>query len=131
VKNLLIVVLVVFGIVLIAALLPSPHKATPTSAAATSYPKNGLRRVIVKRVEDDLLRAGFDVQVTFVEEDDSEMIVYGKSVNRPFSRNLMAEPSFRSLLRTGKFTKITFMDSMQFPSYVQEYSLTAPPAATR
>jgi hypothetical protein len=106
----------------------SPPSATPNAqpsepGATAQHPHNGARRLLTRGVENDLLRAGFDVQVTFIEEDDSKMIVYGKSVNRPFAHNLMTQPSFRKILHTGKFTEVTFMDSMPFPKFSQVYQV--------
>jgi hypothetical protein len=61
--------------------------------------------------------------VTFIEEDDSRMVIYGKSVNRPFAHNLMARSDFRKLLHDGKFTQVTFLDSMTFPDFSQVYQV--------
>ena len=102
----------------------TPPAAKP--AITQSAPHNAARRLLAKGVENDLLRAGFDVQVTFIEEDDSRMVIYGKSVNRPFAYNLMAQSAFSRLLHEGKFTEVTFMDSMTFPSFSQVYQV--PPA---
>ena len=115
------------GAIALVAVYQSAVRQREEAAMAASHPKSDLRRIVVKRVEDNLLRAGFDVQVAFVKEDDSEMVIYGKSVDRPFSRNLIAEPSFRSLLRTAKFREVTFMDSMTFPGFVGSYDVTAAP----
>jgi hypothetical protein len=89
-------------------------------------PKSLIRRMDVKTAQDQLLRMGFDVQVTFINEDDSKMIVYGKSVNRPFAYNLMARKDFRKMLRDGKFSEVTFMDSMKFPDFVQIFPVGSP-----
>lgn len=97
-----------------------PPKPTMSQSKA---PHNAARRLLAKGVENDLLRAGFDVQVSFIEGDDSRMIVYGKSVNRPFAHNLMARSDFRKLLHDGKFTEVTFMDSMTFPDFSQVYQV--------
>lgn len=91
--------------------------------APSDPPRNVARRLIAKDVENDLLHAGFDAQVTFIEENDSRMIIYGKSVNRPFAHNLMARSDFRKLLHDGKFTQVTFMDSMTFPDFSQIYQV--------
>jgi hypothetical protein len=101
------------------------HDPAPTNAEhpAETHQTNGARRLIVTGVENDLLRAGFDVQVTFIEEDDSRMIIYGKSVNRPFAHNLMASSSFKKLLHDGKFTQVTFMDSLTSPDFSQVFQV--------
>ena len=96
----------------------APGNATPVKQ---QQPANALRRITAKSIENDLLRAGFDVQVSFIEEDDSKLLIYGKSVNRPFAHNLMAERSFQKVLKSAKFTKVTFLDSMTFPDFVQDY----------
>ncbi len=51
------------------------------------------------------------------------MIIYGKSVNRPFAHNLMASSSFKKLLHNGKFTEVTFMDSMTSPDFSQVFQM--------
>ena len=92
---------------------------TPTSTA----PPNETRRLLIKGIEGSLLRAGFDVQVTFIAEDDSRMIIYGKSVNRSFAYNLISSPEFKKSLHDGKFTQVTFQDSLTFPSFFQVYQV--------
>lgn len=91
--------------------------------AIAPQPKSLTRRLDVKVVQGQLLRMGFDVRVSFIEEDDSRMIIYGKPVNRPFAYNLMARKDFKKMLRDGDFTEVTFMDSMSFPSFVQAYAV--------
>jgi hypothetical protein len=105
---------------------PSPTPVVTGSSQTPTQPQqphNVVRRLLAKGVENDLLRAGFDVQVTFIQEDDSRMIIYGKSVNRPFAHNLIARADFRKLLHDGKFTEVTFMDSMTFPDFSQVYEV--------
>lgn len=99
---------------------------TPAPVGPTvrqSQPRNSARRLLAKGMEDDLLRMGFDVQVSFIEEDDSRLIIYGKSVNRPFAHNLMARTDFRKMLHDGKFTEVTFMDSVTAPDFSQVYQV--------
>jgi hypothetical protein len=112
-----VVVLVWVGTVIQRDSPSSPQRST------TPQPKNFARRLETKVVEDQLLRMGYDVQVTCIEEDDSKMIVYGKSVDRPFARNLMARRDFKKILPDGKFTEVTFMDSMSFPGFVRTYAV--------
>jgi hypothetical protein len=100
-------------------------KAAPpvTPTVRQSQPSNPARRLLAKGLENDLLRSGFDVQVSFIEEDDSRLIIYGKSVNRPFARNLMVRADFNKLLHDGKFTEVTFMDSMTAPDFSQVFQV--------
>lgn len=126
VKILAFCFVVALGIAWLVTLSPPPAvpNAQPTEpGAAAQHPHNGVRRLLARGIENDLLRTGFDVQVSFIEEDDSRMVIYGKSVNRPFAHNLMAEPSFRKILHTGKFTEVTFMDSMTTPDFYQVYKV--------
>jgi hypothetical protein len=102
---------------------PKWKSHTPTPTHSEPHQTNGARRLLARGIENDLLRAGFDVQVTFIQEDDSRMIIYGKSVNRPFAHNLMARSDFRKLLHDGKFTQVTFMDSMTFPDFSQVFQV--------
>ena len=123
-KVLTILLLAFIGVVFFIAMRDSTTQKSATAAPQQQqHPANALRRVTAKSIENDLLRAGFDVQVSFIEEDDSKLIIYGKSVNRPFAHNLMAEKSFQKLLRSAKFTQVTFMDSMTFPDFVQDYAI--------
>src|SRR6202043_1826423 len=101
VKILVFCFVVALGLVWLVSLSrPSVSPSTQAVSQSQTYAQNDARRLLARGVENDLLRAGFDVQVTFIEEDDSRMIIYGKSVNRPFAHNLMAEPSFRKILHT-------------------------------
>lgn len=91
--------------------------------ASVPLPKNSVRRLEAGAVQGQLLQMGYDVQVSFVDEDDSKMIVFGKSVNRPFAYNLMRRSDFRKMLRDAKFSEVTFMDSTTTPDFVQTFAV--------
>ena len=124
-RALLKVALIVFAGVFILVWLSdvSRRNSEPSQQSTAPHPQSLARRLDVKVVQDQLLRMGFDVQVSFIQEDDSRMIIYGKPVNRPFAYNLMARKDFRKMLRDGKFSEVTFMDSMSFPDFVQTYAV--------
>jgi hypothetical protein len=123
-RSLLKLALIVFAGVFVLVWLSdlSRHDSAPSQNTAP-HPQSFARRLDVKVVQDQLLRMGFDVQVSVIQEDDSRMIIYGKSVNRPFAYNLMARRDFKKMLHDGKFTEVTFMDSMSFPDFVQTYAV--------
>lgn len=122
------ILLIVFGCVALVGLAIALHQDAMTAPAAPPATKqlkaeNLVRRMAVKQVENNLLEAGFDVQVTFIDEDDSQMLIVGECVNRPFAHNLMARRDFRKMLRSDKFTRVTFFDSMTFPHFSQDYAV--------
>jgi hypothetical protein len=116
-----VTVFIAVGLAIVCSFVAMQRHSAPPQAGSVPQPKNIVRRLEVKLVQDQLLRMGFDVQVSFIEEDDSRMLVYGKPVNRPFVYNLMARKDFRKMLRDGKFTEVTFMDSLKYPDFVQIY----------
>jgi hypothetical protein len=119
--NLAVYIAIGLGILVLVEM--SNRDSRPPQTAVPSQPPNFVRRLDVKAAQDRLLRMGFDVTVSFIQEDDSKMIIYGKSVNRPFAYNLMAQRDFNKMLHDGKFTEVTFMDSMSFPDFVQTYEV--------
>jgi hypothetical protein len=119
-----VALLVLAGIVILAWLSHfTQQDSATTKTHASLQPKNLARRLETRVLQDQLLRMGYDVQVTFVQEDDSKMIVFGKSVNRPFAHNLMARRDFEKLLHDGKFSEVTFMDSVSLPDFAQTYAV--------
>ncbi|HSY92340.1 MAG TPA: hypothetical protein VK812_13265 [Candidatus Binatus sp.] len=117
--------LVFVGVILsigVIVIVDSNARNNPPQPASVQ-PHNGARRLVAKSLESNLLSMGFDVQVSVIEEDDSQLIIYGKSVNRPFAHNLMARRDFKKLLHDSKFSEVTFMDSMKFPDFVQAYDV--------
>jgi uncharacterized protein YggL (DUF469 family) len=106
----------------------SHDPGTPQAGRETTpHAKNFARRLDAKVAQDELLRMGFDVQVSVIEEDDSKMIVYGRSVNRPFAHNLMERRDFKKMLHNGEFTEVTFMDSISSPGFVQTFAVDSRP----
>jgi hypothetical protein len=123
-KNLAYAFVIVFGIIALIGIVAGNLSRTyqPPVATTPAQQKEGqLRRIAAGMIESDLLRAGLDVQVSVLQDDDSKLVIYGKSVNRPFAYNLMARRDFKKLLRDSKFTEVTFMDSMSSPDFVQAY----------
>lgn len=113
------------GMLISKGALPSASR-NENNPAISHQPKSSLRRLDARLLEKQLLMMGFDVQVTYIEEDDSRMIIYGKSVNRPFAYNLMVSRDLKKLLHDGKFTEVTFMDSMSSPNFVQAFRIGKP-----
>ena len=103
------------------SLEPQPTPQPASQNVSTTQNENPLRRMTVGMIEEDLLRAGYDVEVKFIQEDDSQILIAGKQVNRSFAHRLMAEPRFRRVLRKAKFSRVTFMDSITWPGYVEEF----------
>jgi hypothetical protein len=50
-------------------------------------------------LQDAFLKSSADVTVTFIEEKDTTLLIYGDLVNRPFAYNVMRR---RSMVNTLK-----------------------------
>ena len=125
-KTLAYALVIVLGLfALIGIIAGNLHEtAQPITAVATTpvQRKEGeLRRITAGMIESNLLRAGVDVEVFCSEDDDSQLVIRGNSVNRPFAYNLMARRDFQKLLRDAKFTGVTFMDKQSWSGFVQKY----------
>lgn len=86
-----------------------------------------MRNVFGHELEEELVRAGFDVRVGLVTSnaatDNRNLLIKGDSVKRVFARQLMQPVLIRRMKGLG-FTKVTFMNN-DFAGWIAEYDLQA------